>query len=250
LNRAKGGVNKGQMKLGKWCGGVVSGCLGLFAAGLLLTGCHTGGNKEFSDIPGLASSGQVASSSTAGAETSSGAVASAAGVQQAPNANDSTELIRPGETVIIAFSDVSTVIPPMELNVTDDGAITLIYNQTFKAAGKTTAQLAREIRLRYVPAYFVNLTVTVSHLNQTRFYYVGGEVKVPGRQIWLGPITVTRAIQSAGDFTDFANKRKVTLVRADGRRTQKVNCVKALEDPQLDPPVYPGDKISVPRKFF
>lgn len=236
MNRATGGVNKGQMKLGKWWSDLVSVCSGLFAAALLLTGCHTA-NKEFSDIPGLTTpSGQGTSSATAGA----GASAAAA---------DSTELIRPGETVLVTFSDVSVVIPPMELSVTDDGTITLLYNQTFKVTGKTTAQLAREIRQRYVPAYFVNLTVTVGHLNQTRFYYVGGEVKAPGRQIWLGPITVTRAIQSAGDFTDFANKRNVILVRADGR-SQKVNALKALEDPRLDPSVYPGDKITVKRKLF
>jgi hypothetical protein len=39
------------------------------------------------------------------------------------------------------------------------------------------------------------------------------------------------------------------LTRFDGR-TQTVNCVKALDKPSLDPEVYPGDKIHVPRRIW
>jgi len=83
----------------------------------------------------------------------------------------------------------------------------------------------------------------------SQFFYVGGEVKVPQRQLYTGPITVLKAIQSCGDFTDFANKKQVSLVRNDGR-TLTVNCVKAIKNPTLDLPVYPGDKIHVPRSVF
>jgi len=34
----------------------------------------------------------------------------------------------------------------------------------------------------------------------------------------VGEITLTKAITSAGDFTDFANTKKIWLTRADGRR--------------------------------
>ena len=58
-----------------------------------------------------------------------------------------------------------------------------------------------------------------------------------------------KALQSAGDFTDFEKKKKVRLKRPDGT-SAIVNCVKARENPKLDLPVYPGDTIFVPRRKF
>jgi polysaccharide export outer membrane protein len=82
-----------------------------------------------------------------------------------------------------------------------------------------------------------------------RVYYVTGEVKGPGRQLYAGQMTVTKAITTAGDFTDFANHKKVWLIRANGQRI-KVNCNEALRDPTKDPQVYPNDLIRVPRRLL
>ncbi len=60
---------------------------------------------------------------------------------------------------------------------------------------------------------------------------------------------VTQAIQSAGDFTDFADQREVRVIRANGR-VEIVDCKAALEDPSKDLPVYPGDNIVVERRIF
>jgi len=79
-------------------------------------------------------------------------------------------------------------------------------------------------------------------------YYVRGEVKSPGRQLYVGETTVTKAITSAGDFTDFAS-HKASLIRANGQIV-KVNVDKALEDPTLDPQIYPGDQVVVPRRIW
>ncbi|MGH7976650.1 MAG: polysaccharide biosynthesis/export family protein [Limisphaerales bacterium] len=156
-----------------------------------------------------------------------------------------------GETVVVTFSGISSEelleMPVSNQIITDDGTITLPYIGTVKAAGKTPGELQNEIQDLYVPKYFVRLTISVT--SQDRVYYVGGEVKLPGRQLYVGTTTVTQAIQSAGDFTDFANRSKVLLIRANGQRI-KVNCNKALEDPSKNPPVYPGDQIHVPRRLF
>jgi protein involved in polysaccharide export with SLBB domain len=80
-------------------------------------------------------------------------------------------------------------------------------------------------------------------------YYVRGEVKSPGRQIYVGQITVTKAITSAGDFDDFSNKRNVILTRANGKRFV-INCDKILNGDAPDPGVYPGDQIDVQRRMF
>ncbi len=161
----------------------------------------------------------------------------------------SADMLRVGDPLILIFSDLPVSTQPLESRIKDDGTITLLLNQTFTAAGKTVGQLEQEIRARYVPAYYINMTVTVKQPEGTRFYYVGGEVKGPGRQVYISRLTVLKAIQSAGDFTDFAKKAKVQLTRVDGQ-TLIVNCNKARKDPSLDLEVYPGDKIHVPRSLF
>ncbi len=159
------------------------------------------------------------------------------------------EVFRVGDSLTVTFTDMPTPIPPFEEKIKEDGTITLTLNQIFKADGKTRGSLDKEIRDRYVPDYFKEMTVTVKQQESTRWYYVDGEVKAPSRQIYNSRITVLKAIASAGGFTDFANKKKVKLTRVDGR-TQIVNCPKALDNPALDPEVYPGDKIHVPRRLW
>jgi protein involved in polysaccharide export with SLBB domain len=164
-----------------------------------------------------------------------------------PRAADSSDILHVGDLVVVVFSDLPTPALPFEERVKDDGTITLLLNQTFQAAGKTRGDLEKEIRTRYVPRYYLNLTVTVKP--QERYFYVEGEVRLPSRQPHPGDITVLKAIASAGGFTDFANKRKVRLMRGNGQ-TIIVNCVAVLENPQLDLPVYPNDKIHVPRRLW
>ena len=147
----------------------------------------------------------------------------------------------------ITFTDLPEQKQPMTQQVREDGTITLLENQTFVVTNKTRGALEQEIRARYVPNIYRRLTVSITPMSQ--FFYVGGEVKAPQRQLYTGPITVLKAIQSCGDFTDFANKKNVKLIRNDGR-TLTVNCVKAISNPTLDLPVYPGDKIHVPRRFL
>jgi polysaccharide export outer membrane protein len=138
-------------------------------------------------------------------------------------------------------------MPPHQEPIKEDGTITLDWIGPVQAAGKTPGELQNEIHDLYVPKYFVRLTVTVS--SQERVFYVGGEVIHPGVFQYYGETTVTKAIQTAGDFTDFANRSNVSLIRANGQRIE-VNCKKALEDPSLDPPVYPGDQIHVKRRLI
>jgi polysaccharide export outer membrane protein len=165
------------------------------------------------------------------------------------SAGPEPEVLRVGDSLTVSFTDTPQTIPSFEEKIKEDGTITLTLNQTFKAEGRTRGELERDIRARYVPDYFKYMTVTVKQQESTRWYYLNGEVRSPARQIYNSRITVLKAIASAGGFTDFANKKKVRLTRVDGR-TQTVNCVKALDNPALDPEVYPGDTIHVPRRLW
>jgi polysaccharide export outer membrane protein len=151
-----------------------------------------------------------------------------------------------GETVSVIYSGIPDQILPHEEQIKEDGNITLSLIGSVKAVGKTAGELQNEIHDLYVPKYYVRLTVTVKPGDLV--YYVTGEVKQPGRQLYVGETTVTKAITSASDFTDFAS-HKVKLIRANGQ-VIKVNVDKALEDPTLDLQVYPGDQVYVPRRLF
>ena len=154
-----------------------------------------------------------------------------------------------GETVSISFSGLMNPneFPDHEEPIKEDGTITLPYIDSVVAAGKTAGELQNEIHDLYVPKYYVRLTVTVKPGDLV--YYVTGEVKQPGRQLYIGETTVTKAITSAGGFTDFANHSKVWLIRANGERVH-VNADKALEHPADDLEVYPGDQVDVKRRIF
>jgi polysaccharide export outer membrane protein len=136
---------------------------------------------------------------------------------------------------------------PRDERIKEDGTVTLLEGKTFTAAGKTRGQLEKEVHDYYVPGFYHKMTVSIRQKEQTQFYYVRGEVKVPNRQIYISRIRLLQAIASAGDFTDFARKTDVMLTRADGRKIL-INCKKARKDQSLNLEILPGDIIDVPRR--
>jgi polysaccharide export outer membrane protein len=128
----------------------------------------------------------------------------------------------------------------------EDGTISLLYIGQVKAVGKTASQLQKEIHDLYVPKYYNGMNVTV--FGDAKFFYVDGEVRAPNKYEYPGEMTVVKAISVAGGFTDFAGKSKVQLTH--GGHKIKVNVPKAIDDPRLDVPVFPGDSIHVPRRIW
>jgi polysaccharide export outer membrane protein len=172
------------------------------------------------------------------------------GVMDPPKSDDpgsAVAKLHVGDTITVQLEGLIDTIPPHEESIKEDGTITLDLIGHVKAAGRTAGELQNAIHDAYVPAYYTHVTVTVK--TGDRVFYVRGEVHNPGRQIYVGEITVTKAITSAGDFTDFANRKKVVLTRANNQR-YKLNCVKILDGEAPDPPVYPGDQIEVTRRAF
>lgn len=212
---------------------------GLMAAGLFFTGCST--PATLSSIP---AAGAVQTNSAA----SSTMLADMSAAMDDQTTNAEVARFHVGDTINVIFSGTPDPqdFPPHEETIKEDGNITLPLIGSVQALNKTAGQLQKEIHSLYVPKYYVRLNVVVKPGDVV--YYVRGEVKQPGRQLYLGETTVTKAIASAGDFTDFAS-HKVTLIRANGDRV-KVNVDKAVENPTLDASVYPGDQVYVPRRIF
>lgn len=200
---------------------------GIISAGLGLTGCQT--DPAFAEFPQAPVAGNVR------------------------NPNDYTPPVGRSDTLIIGdfvtinFNSGDTQpLPQHQEAIKDDGRITPPYVGSIMAKDKSPGELQAELQKLYDKLYR-NMTVTVS--SKERYYAVSGEVKNPGQKLYLGATTILNAISAASDFTDFAKKTQVRINRANGK-TEVIDATKAIEDPKQNVPVYPGDHIFVPRRFF
>ena len=156
-------------------------------------------------------------------------------------------VLRVQDMVTIEWFDTPSPIPQFKERIREDGKLILPLNVTVQAAGRTTAQLQDDIRSAYVPKYYHHLTISVK--TDERVYFVGGEVRVPNRQFYQEGITVLRAVDTAGGFSDFANRKNIELRRSNGEII-KVDWKKAMKNPKLDPVVYPNDQIIVHKRVI
>ena len=157
------------------------------------------------------------------------------------------EILHVGDAVTVSFITLNEYIKleDHKESIKEDGTITLHLIGPVKAVGKTASELQKEIQDAYVPNFFKRLTVIVK--TEGRFYTVGGEVKRPDKFPFFTGLTLLGAIQSAGDFTDFANRHKVQINRTNGQKIM-VDCKKVIKDPKkYDVLINPGDVIHVPK---
>jgi len=215
-------------------------CLYLAPIGalLLFTGCSTA-DYSFPEA--------AATNSPSVGSTSSRVSDASANPVDGAQAGSSDRLVA-GNKVTITFSGNPSPPPKHEEKIREDGYLSPpLLTKPVLAAGKTVGKLQEELQTLYVPDYFKSLTVTVS--TEERFVYVGGEVKSPGPRPYLPGMTVLKAIQAAGDFTEYGSRRNVTITRSNGRQ-ETVNCSKALNDPKYDKLVYPDDRIVVKKRLW
>jgi protein involved in polysaccharide export with SLBB domain len=171
-------------------------------------------------------------------------------VSPMPGGDEGTksDVIRPQEKLTIEMLDIG-VVQKLEQTVAEDGTITLpLLTNRVHAAGLKVGELQDAIRDLYVPKYYRRMTVSIKREN--RFYFVRGQVKNPSQREWTGDIRVSGAISSAGDFTDYADKKNIEIIRGNGVK-QKVNWKNVLKNPtKWDLPVYPGDTVHVPLSIY
>ncbi len=134
-----------------------------------------------------------------------------------------------------------------QVRVDDKGYIKLIYIDRVKVAGLTKWEMEDFLVEKY-KVFFKDPQITVETLNLS--YFIGGEVRTPGQKGITGNITLTQAIQVAGGYTPWANKRAVTIKFKDKDGNAvilKFNCDKIDKGKEQDPYVKPDDQITVPR---
>lgn len=127
-----------------------------------------------------------------------------------------------------------------------DGRITMPFLGDVMAAGIAPAELGTVIKEK-LKRYIVDpdVSVSVTAVNSKRFY-IQGEVNKPGQYTLLVPTKVLEALVNAGGFRDFANQKKIVIMRATGERLH-FNYKDVIKGKKMEQNVQliPGDIIIV-----
>jgi len=157
-----------------------------------------------------------------------------------------TYVIGPEDTVHVSVwkePDLTTTLP-----VRPDGMISLPLLNDVKAAGLTPMELGNSITTK-LKKYLADprVTVVLTAINNKKVY-VTGEVLHGGAVTLLPDMTVLQALANAG-FTQFANTKKIYVLRVEGGKKQKFpvnykNLLRGDEGSNIN--LKPGDTIVVP----
>jgi protein involved in polysaccharide export with SLBB domain len=171
---------------------------------------------------------------------------------------DDKHILMPGDK--LSFRIIEDKDPAKSLFVTDSRELDVPYIGRVAIADKTCKQVAAQLKALLEQRYYYRATVIVGldSVNKLRGkVYVQGEVRAQGSVDLLfdQKLTAGKAILLAGGFADFANKRKVKVIRAsDGAGTPtksfEVNMADVLENGQTDKDILlePNDYIIVPSR--
>jgi len=160
-------------------------------------------------------------------------------VPAGPSTTVST-LVQPGDRInVIVYGEqnLSGIY-----NVTPAGLLSLPLIGTIRAAGRTSAEVEREITNKYSKGYLQEPKVTLTVV-EFRPFYIMGEAAHPGQYPYYSGLNVLTAISTAGGLTYRASRTTVLIERA-GEDVWK-------EFPMVaDVPVLPGDLIRIPERYF
>jgi protein involved in polysaccharide export with SLBB domain len=143
----------------------------------------------------------------------------------------------------VSFQIIEDRDQPKSLVVADSGELDVPYLGRMNAVDKTCKQLATEIKAQLEKEYYYRASVVLALDAANR---VMGRVYVWGQVRNQGPIelsvdenlTAGKAVLRAGGFADFANKKKVKVIRpaTNGAAKQvfELNLVEILEDGQTE----------------
>jgi polysaccharide export outer membrane protein len=158
----------------------------------------------------------------------------------------SAHRLKVGDSVIVMLRTPPTE-QQFEMMIDEKGELKLPLLDPMHAEGLTMSELERRIEKTYVDQK-VYRYVSANVLVPSRSYFVRGEIRQPGRYPLLGGVTLLQAIAAAGGYTEFANGRKVQVVR--GSTTQTVDAKDFEKNPEKDIELQNGDVVIVPRTWY
>jgi len=200
-----------------------------------------------------------AGAKTATASTSTNAIPGAPASLSGYVADDKYKL-RVGDKVSLQILEDRDA--PKSLVVADSGELDVPYVGRVAASDKTCKQLAEELKTRLEKEYYHRATVVIALDVANKLL---GRVYVWGQVRNQGPIDISvnenltagKAILRAGGFGDFANKKKVKVVRSGAtddaaKQSFELNMIDILEKgkTEKDMVLQPDDFIIVPSRLI
>ncbi len=192
-------------------------------------------------------------------------------IDQENKPEKSDYLIRPGDVLYITVTSLDertsaflnnnaglTQMPesPMAISlmgyrVSMDGSIEFPFIGKIFVSGMTLEQIREKIHLA-VGKYIDQSSVTVKLLNDN--VTVVGEVRTPGRFLMASEeLNIIEALSLAGDMTEYANRKKVRLIRKEAD-DYEMFVINTLDDRIMFSPYFylkPGDILYVePRRLL
>ncbi len=133
------------------------------------------------------------------------------------------------------------------LGVRPDGKVTLPLVGDIQAAGLTPERLAAQVTQAL--SQYINkpdVTVTVAEVKSKKYTITGG-VNHPGVFPLVVPTKVFDALGYASGFKEFANKKDIIILRADGKQRLHFNYNEYIKGKKLDQNIFleNGDTIIV-----
>lgn len=176
----------------------------------------------------------------------------AAAPEEAPSPAPAGEIVsayrlKAGDNVQVFLRGIPNADAIQDI-VDEEGMVSLPFINDVYAVGLTTSELEKKIRQTYLDQdIYRNITVNV--VVPTRFYYVQGEIRGPGKFQIVTATRVSQAIAGAGGYTEFASGRVV--IKRNGVTYKTIRNARKLDrTPQDDILLEPDDVVEVLRSFW
>lgn len=161
-------------------------------------------------------------------------------------ADSSQYVIGPEDTLYVHVWKEETLSRTVPVRI--DGKISLPLIDEIQAAGLTPLQLKENLIKRFRDFVDIpNVSVIVMEANSFKVF-VSGQVKTPGVVRLRSETSILQLIPMVGGFTDWANEKKVLVIRKEGGQEKRITInykrIVSGKDPNFV--LRSGDTIIVP----
>lgn len=147
------------------------------------------------------------------------------------------------ELRIVVLPKVEQVDQPTDYIIDASGKLSMPLGGSFRASGRTTAQLEASIRSVLKRRDLVKDPQVSVQVTTYRPYYVLGEVGQAGKYSYVPGTTVLAAVATAGGYTIYADQGPVLVTRKVSGH-EEVGYLAPLD------PIAPGDTIHVQERYY
>lgn len=219
--------------------------------------------KPFSGLPASNGATGVGSSGLRG-QSSSADLSEARSATTANTMHALNDKRRIGIRDKLSLIIVEDELPQRQIAVTDSGEIDVPYIGRVSVEGRTCRQVATHVKSLLEKEYYYHATVLIALdfaggqvLSKGKYYLDGqvnrtGQYEIPVDEV----LTISKAIIRAGGFTQYANRKRVRLIRKNSAKQEtemfNLDMIEVMEKGKVrsDLEVEPDDQIFVDEKFF